>query len=68
MATVREALQSWIDALAARLCTSGLEDDRAFSVASLTVAAMEGSLILCRAEQGVAPLEAVASELSRLVE
>jgi TetR/AcrR family transcriptional regulator, lmrAB and yxaGH operons repressor len=68
MATVREALQSWIDALAARLRTAGLEEHRAFSVASLTIAAMEGSLILCRAEQGVAPLEAVASELSRLVE
>ena len=68
MATVREALHSWIDTLAARLRASGLEEHRAFSVASMSVAAMEGALILCRAEQRVAPLEAVASELSRLVD
>jgi hypothetical protein len=32
-----------------------------------TVAGMEGSLILCRAEGGTGPLEAVATELKRLL-
>ena len=67
MTTVRDALRSWIEALAARLCDAGLEEERASSVASLTIASMEGALILCRAERDVAPLEAVARELGRLV-
>ena len=67
MTTVREAFQSWIDALAERLRRAGLEQERSSSVAVLTIAAMEGALILCRTERAVAPLEAVAKELVRLV-
>jgi TetR/AcrR family transcriptional regulator, lmrAB and yxaGH operons repressor len=67
MTTVREAFRSWVDALAERLRRAGLGEERASSVASLTIAAMEGALILCRAERNVAPLEAVATELARLV-
>jgi TetR/AcrR family transcriptional regulator, lmrAB and yxaGH operons repressor len=67
MTTVREAFRSWIEALAGRLRSAGLEEERAASTASLTVAAMEGALILCRAERRVEPLEAVARELDRLV-
>jgi TetR/AcrR family transcriptional repressor of lmrAB and yxaGH operons len=67
MTTVRDAFRSWIEALAVRLGDAGLEKERASSVASLTIASMEGALILCRAERNVAPLEAVARELGRLV-
>jgi AcrR family transcriptional regulator len=67
MTTVREAFQSWIDALAERLRRAGLDEERSSSVATLTIAAMEGALILCRAERNVAPLEAVVKELHRLV-
>jgi hypothetical protein len=67
MATVREAFRSWIEALADRLRSAGLEEERAASTASLTIAAMEGALILCRAERHLEPLEAVALELARLV-
>ena len=67
MTTVRDVFRSWIDALAVRLRVAGLDDDRATSVASLVIAAMEGSLILCRAERNVAPLEAAAREIDRLV-
>jgi len=67
MTTVREAFRSWIEALTSRLRAAGLENERAGSVASLCIAAMEGSLILCRAEGNVAPLEAAAQELGRLV-
>jgi AcrR family transcriptional regulator len=66
MTVVREAFRSWIDALAARLRAAGLDEERASSVASLSIAAMEGALILCRSERDVAPLEAVARELDRL--
>jgi TetR/AcrR family transcriptional repressor of lmrAB and yxaGH operons len=67
MTIVRDAFRSWIDALAARLRTAGLDAERASSVASLSVAAMEGALILCRAEGNAEPLEAVAREIGRLV-
>jgi TetR/AcrR family transcriptional repressor of lmrAB and yxaGH operons len=67
MTTVREAFRSWIEALADRLRSAGLEEERATSTASLTIAAMEGALILCRSERRVEPLEAVARELDRLV-
>jgi AcrR family transcriptional regulator len=67
MTIVRDVFRSWIDALAARLRAAGLDHERASSVASLSIAAMEGALILCRSERDVAPLEAVARELNRLV-
>lgn len=67
MQTVREAFHSWIESLALRLRTSGLEEARAQPVAALCVAAMEGALVLCRAEGGVEPLEAIAGELELLV-
>lgn len=67
MTTVRDAFRSWIGALAQRLRTAGLDEARSLSVASLSVAAMEGALILCRAERNVAPLEEVARELDRLL-
>jgi TetR/AcrR family transcriptional repressor of lmrAB and yxaGH operons len=67
MTTVRDAFRSWIDALAQHLRTAGLDEARSLSVASLSVAAMEGALILCRAERNVAPLEEIAKELDRLL-
>lgn len=67
MRIVRDVFRSWIDALAQRLHTAGLEEERAVSVASLSVAAMEGALILARAEGNVEPLDAVVRELDRLV-
>ena len=48
MTIVRDVFRSWIDALAARLRAAGLDHERASSVASLSIAAMEGALILCR--------------------
>jgi AcrR family transcriptional regulator len=67
MAVVRGAFQSWVDLLAEQLKTSGLTAARARAVALTALAAMEGALILCRAERSVAPLEAVAAELQRLL-
>lgn len=41
--------------------------DRAAQIALAELAGMEGALILCRAEDGSGPLEAVAQELMRLL-
>jgi TetR/AcrR family transcriptional repressor of lmrAB and yxaGH operons len=65
MDTVRAAFRSWVDLLTEQFEATGLPPARATSLALATVAGMEGALILCRAEGGSGPLEAVASELIR---
>jgi AcrR family transcriptional regulator len=67
MTAVRDAFRSWTDLLAAQLEAVGVPAARAGSIAVSTLAGMEGALILCRAEGNATPLEAVASELLRLV-
>ena len=63
----RVSFRSWSDEFARQLVASGLTPARARSVAVTTVAAMEGALILCRAEGDIGPLETVARELKRLL-
>jgi len=65
---VRGTFRDWVALLTAQLEATGLAPDRAGSVALMTLAGMEGALILCRAEGGVAPLDQVAAELLKLVE
>jgi TetR/AcrR family transcriptional regulator, lmrAB and yxaGH operons repressor len=67
MAVVRSTFQSWVDLLAEQLKATGIPPDRARAIAIATLAGMEGALILCRSERSVRPLEAVASELKRLL-
>jgi hypothetical protein len=67
MDTVRATFQSWVDLLSGQLEAVGIPHERSVSIAIATLAGMEGALILCRAEGGVAPLERVAAELKRLV-
>jgi AcrR family transcriptional regulator len=66
MAVVRATFQSWVDLLAEQLAAVGVPKPRARSVALATLAAMEGALILCRAERSVKPLETVADQLTLL--
>jgi TetR/AcrR family transcriptional repressor of lmrAB and yxaGH operons len=68
MESVRSAFRSWTGLLAVQLETAGLPAGRAGSVAVTTLAAMEGALILCRAEGDVGPLDLVAADLARLVD
>jgi AcrR family transcriptional regulator len=64
---VRATFRSWIAMLAEQLESAGVPSDRARSVATATMAGMEGALILCRAEGNVRPLDTVALELHRLL-
>jgi TetR/AcrR family transcriptional regulator, lmrAB and yxaGH operons repressor len=64
---VRDAFRSWIDLLTEQLHNAGVPASRAGTVAVATLAAMEGALILCRAEGGVGPLDVVAEEILGLV-
>jgi TetR/AcrR family transcriptional regulator, lmrAB and yxaGH operons repressor len=68
LSEARTAFHSWVTFLAGQLAGAGMNSERATGVATVAVASVEGALILCRAERGRAPLDAVASQLQRLVE
>jgi TetR/AcrR family transcriptional repressor of lmrAB and yxaGH operons len=68
LSEARAAFHSWVTLLAEQLATVGMEPDHATGVATVAVASVEGALILCRAEGGRAPLDAVVTQLQRLVD
>jgi TetR/AcrR family transcriptional regulator, lmrAB and yxaGH operons repressor len=61
------AFSSWTTLLAARLEAAGVPAHRAGPIATAALAAMEGALIMCRAERGSQPLEITAQELMNLL-
>ena len=67
MEVVRVTFRSWVAVLAEQLEAAGVPSRRATPIALAALAAMEGALILCRAEGNVKPLNAVAEELIRLL-
>jgi TetR/AcrR family transcriptional repressor of lmrAB and yxaGH operons len=70
--SIREACQQgfqvWLGLFTRHLLAAGLSEPRAKTVATLFLASLEGGLILSRAQKSVEPLEAVASELARVIE
>ncbi|MCI4325556.1 MAG: TetR/AcrR family transcriptional regulator [Thermoplasmata archaeon] len=63
---VRASFRSWVDLLGEQLERTGVDPRVARTLSVTTVAAVEGALILCRAEGSVSPLEDVAEDLRRL--
>jgi AcrR family transcriptional regulator len=57
----------WQEALAALLEVAGLEAGHAADVALLLVVAMEGSLVLCRAQRSLEPFDRVTDQLLGMV-
>jgi AcrR family transcriptional regulator len=57
------AFNNWEQLLADKLAKSGVDPDRARSLATLIIAAIEGAVVLARAEQTTEPLERIAGEL-----
>jgi AcrR family transcriptional regulator len=68
LSEARRAFHSWVTLVAEQLTNVGVEPERAIGVATTAVASVEGALILCRAEGGRAPMDAVAQQLRQLVE
>jgi AcrR family transcriptional regulator len=64
---VRTTFRAWVTLLADQLEAVGIPPLRAAPIALTTLAAMEGALVLCRAERGVAPLDAIAGQLALLI-
>lgn len=67
-AAVADAFDGWRELLAARLRRAGIPPARARTLATLTLSAIEGAVLLCRAQRDTAPLDAVAAELARAIE
>ncbi len=67
VAAARAAFHRWIDVLTAQFAATGVAKGEAASLATVTVAALEGALILCRTERSAAPLDVVAAHLARLL-
>ncbi|WP_405486118.1 TetR/AcrR family transcriptional regulator [Streptomyces sp. NBC_00096] len=57
----------WQDALAALFVRHGLTGERSRRLGSFIIAAVEGAVIMCRAEQSTAPIEAAAAEIHDLL-
>jgi TetR/AcrR family transcriptional regulator, lmrAB and yxaGH operons repressor len=63
----REAFQSWVSLLARQLGDTGVSATKARGVAVISIASVEGGLILCRAEGSDEPLRVVEDELLALL-
>lgn len=57
----------WRDALAAMFVHHGLPPERSRRLAGFIIAAVEGAVIMCRAEQRIDPLEAAGAEIHELL-
>lgn len=67
LAVARDAFQSWVTLLAAQLESTGVSKTKAHGVAVISIASVEGGLILCRAEGSDEPLRVVEEELLALL-
>ena len=63
-----QAFESWQDAMARLLEREGVALARARRLAAMTVAAIEGAVVMCRAQRDMKPLEDVSAELEAMLE
>jgi len=59
--------RTWIDQIAELFVVGGMAEDAADTMATVTIAATEGAVIVSRAEQSRAPFDEVANTLRDLV-
>jgi TetR/AcrR family transcriptional regulator, lmrAB and yxaGH operons repressor len=65
-AAAKDVFQRWEELYAEMLERAGIPEERARSLGSIAISAVEGAVILSRAERSNGPLERVADELQRL--
>jgi TetR/AcrR family transcriptional regulator, lmrAB and yxaGH operons repressor len=63
-----EAVDAWRTILADRLISSGVDTDNAFSLATLTLAAIEGAVVIALASKSTDALDAVRRHLVEVIE
>ncbi|MFF2519426.1 TetR/AcrR family transcriptional regulator [Streptomyces sp. NPDC058086] len=67
LAAAAEVFEQWEDLLAASLREHGAEAGQATQLATLIVAAVEGTVAMCRAKRSTAPLDRTAEQLQVLI-
>ncbi|MFD4676133.1 TetR/AcrR family transcriptional regulator [Lentzea sp. NPDC058450] len=65
---VREIFVRWQDGIAEALAANGFAVVRAQRLATVVVSAVEGAIILCRAQRDLGPLDDVLAEIGPLLE
>ncbi|GGJ51115.1 hypothetical protein GCM10010121_072500 [Streptomyces brasiliensis] len=65
---VATAFASWRNAVATALTDMGVPAERAARLATLMISALEGAILMARAERDVRPLTTVARELGPLLD
>lgn len=59
---------AWQSAFADKLMQGGIGEERARRLAALSIAALEGGIILCRTSRSREPLESIAEEIALLIQ
>ncbi|MFC9293744.1 TetR/AcrR family transcriptional regulator [Streptomyces sp. NPDC057011] len=67
LAAAAEVFEQWEGLLADSLREHGAEADRAAQIATLIVAAVEGTVAMCRAKRSTDPLDRTAAQLQALI-
>ncbi|MEU1519447.1 TetR/AcrR family transcriptional regulator [Streptomyces sp. NPDC005811] len=67
LAAAAEVFEQWEALLAASLREHGAEADQAAQLATLVVAAVEGTVAMCRAQRSTEPLDRTAEQLEALI-
>ncbi len=67
LASAAAAFRAWQAAFAGSLCTAGVPRARADRLANLVVSAVEGAIVISRAQRDPAPLEAAGRELEAVL-
>ncbi|HEX4862934.1 MAG TPA: TetR/AcrR family transcriptional regulator [Acidimicrobiales bacterium] len=67
-AVISRAFDGWVGPMTAALVETGVPDERAGTLATLMISALEGAIILSRVRQDTTPLDAVETELAPLLD
>ncbi|MFI0776491.1 TetR/AcrR family transcriptional regulator [Streptomyces sp. NPDC021212] len=67
LAAAAQVFEDWESLLAASLREHGAEPGQAEQLATLVVAAVEGTVAMCRAKRGIEPLDRTAAQLQALI-
>ncbi|MEU4163431.1 TetR/AcrR family transcriptional regulator [Actinoplanes sp. NPDC026670] len=68
LAAAAQAFTDWENLLATSLREHGADPTNADEVATLIVAAVEGTVAMCRAKHSIEPLDRTATQLQRLIQ
>lgn len=65
---VKDGFETWLEPVAESLRDMGVPEERCRTLALLMISSLEGAIVLARAQEDVAPLDAVVHELGPLLD